>query len=150
MTPGLTEAQRTVLLDRAVEAVRARLASGPDSDPADISRRIEIASMAVTDAVTRGGHLHTQIASLVGCTGLRVIDLIDNPKAQSTALRIEENAASNYLNLVRETRRQHVVSRVGAEGYGAVTQVAGDLGVSRVSVTDWVNKAKDEAREATI
>lgn len=140
----LTQAQRDILLNRAVDAVRDRFTAGPDTDPGDVSRRAEVASMAVTDAVTRGGHLHTQIAQLAGCTGLRVIDLISDPAARSRALRVEANAADNYTRLVQKAARENALRRTAAEGYGSVTRVAKDLGVTRRTVYDWIEQAKAE------
>lgn len=144
----LTEAQRATLLDRAVEAVRTRLAVTPDTDPSDLARRSEVATMAVTDAVTRGGHLHTQIASLADCSGLQVINLISDWPAQAAALRIERNAADNYVKLVRDAARRHALQRVGAQGHGAITRIADEIGVNRPVVYDWLAKAKAEQEEA--
>jgi hypothetical protein len=140
----LTQAQRDTLLDRAVEAVRARLAVGPDTDPTDVQRCIEVASMAVTDAVTRGGWLHTQIAQLAGCTGLRVIDLITDWSAQAQALRVERHAAARYVDQVRDAARRHALQRIGAQGRGAKSRIAEEIGVNRPVVDEWIKQAKAE------
>lgn len=137
----LTQEQRTVLLDRAVEAMRAWLTVGSDTDPVQVDRLRQVASMSVTDAVTRGGYLHTQITHLVGCSGLRLIELIADPSAQAHALSVEHNAAKNYLALVEEKRREHAVRRVGANGGRGKTRVGEELGVSRQAVTNWWNDA---------
>jgi hypothetical protein len=135
----LTEAQREVLLHRAIEAVRDRYAVRPDTDPTEASRRAEIAQMAVTDAVTRGGYLHTQISGPAGVTGLRVIDLITDWSAQGKALGVERNAAKNYADLVREKAASHARQRIGAQGYGARAATARDLGVTPVTIDSWVH-----------
>lgn len=140
----LTQTQRAALLDRAVDAVRTRLDTGPDTDPTDLARRSELASMAVTDAVIRGGHLHTQIANLAGCTGLQVVNLITDWSAQAQALRIERHAAARYEEQVRDAARRHALQRVGAQGRGAVTAVANEIGVNRPVVYDWIKKAEAE------
>lgn len=144
---NLTEAQRDVLLDRAVEAVRDRYAVGPGTDPGEVSRRIEVATMAVTDAVTRGGMLHTQIANLAGVTGLRVIQLISDWSAQGQALGVERNAAKNYADLVRDAAASHSRQRIGAQGYGARAAIAREIGVTPVTVDGWVKTTDQE--EAT-
>ena len=135
---ALTEAQREVLLHRAIEAVRERYAVRSDTDPGEVSRRVEIAQMAVTDAVTRGGFLHTRIAGPSGVTGLRVIDLITDWSAQGVALGYERNAAKNYADLVRETAASHARQRIGAQGYGARAAIAREIGVTPVTVDSWV------------
>lgn len=144
---SLTEAQRATLLDRAVEAVRNRLAIGPDTDPTDVARRSEVATMSVTDAVTRGGHLHTQIANLAGCTGLQVINLITDWTAQAQALRVERHAATRYVEEVRAAAARHALQRVGAQGHGAKAQIAREIDVNRPVIDEWIKKAK--AEEAT-
>lgn len=144
----LTEAQRQALLDRAVEAVRARLAVTPDTDPTDVARRSEVASMAVTDAVTCGGYLHTQIATLAGCTGLQVIRLITDQSAQARAIRVERNAVKLYEQQVRDMAQEHALRRVGVEGYGAISQVAREIGVTRPAVYAWVEAARAERTES--
>lgn len=133
----LTQHQRDALLDRAVEAVRARYAVGPDTDPGDVSRRIEVATLAVTDAVTRGGMLHTQIATLAGVSGLRVIGLISDWSAQGTALGVERHAAKVYAEQVREAAASHARQRIGAQGYGARAAIAREVGVTPVTVDAW-------------
>lgn len=143
----LTETQRDALLDRAVEAMRARLAVGPGTDPGEVARRVEVASLAVTDAVTRGGWQHTQIASLAGCTGLRVIDLISDWSAQAVALRVERHAAARYVEQVREAAVSHARQRVGAQGYGAKSQIAREVGVSRATVDAWIGVAEATDQE---
>jgi hypothetical protein len=138
----LAQSQRDILLERAVEAVRTRLAVGPDTDPGDVTRRSEVAMMAVTDAVTRGGHLHTQIAGLAGCSGLQVINLIGDWSAQAKALRVERHAAARYVDQVRDAARRHALQRVGAQGHGAITRIAEEIGVNRPVVYEWIQKAK--------
>lgn len=133
----LTQTQRDALLDRAVEAVRARLAVGPGTDPGEVARRVEVASLAVTDAVTRGGWQHTQIASLAGCTGLRVIDLISDWSAQARALGVERHAARRYVEQVAEAAASHARQRVGAQGRGVYTAIADEIGVTRATVYAW-------------
>jgi hypothetical protein len=133
----LTEAQREVLLRRAIDAVRERYTARPDTDPGEVSRLTEIASMAVTDAVTRGGYLHTQISGPAGVSGLRVIDLIADWSAQGRALGVERNAAKNYADLVREAAASHARRRLGEQGYGARAATARDLGVTPVTVDNW-------------
>ena len=139
---NLTQTQRDALLDRAVEAVRVRLAAGPATDTGDLARRSEIACLAVTDAVTRGGWLHTQIASLAGCTGLQVINLITDWTAQATALRVERHAAERYIEQIREAAASHARQRVGAQGYGAKAQIAREIGVTRPTVDAWIGKVE--------
>lgn len=138
----LTQAQRDALLDRAVDAVRARFAVGPDTDPGEVSRRIEVATLAVTDAVTRGGLLHTQIASLAGVTGLRVIGLISDWSAQGEALGRERHAAKRYAEQVQEAAASHARQRVGAQGYGAKSRIAREIGVTRPTVDAWIGKVE--------
>ncbi|MFI7608499.1 hypothetical protein ACIBTV_25565 [Micromonospora sp. NPDC049366] len=133
----LTQAQQDALLNRAVEAVRSRFAVGPDTDPGEVSRRIEVATLAVTDAVTRGGLLHTQIATLAGVTGLRVIGLISDWSAQGQALGRERHAAARYTDQVREAAASHARQRIGAQGYGARAAIAREVGVTPVTVDAW-------------
>lgn len=139
----LTEAQRAALLDRAVDAVRARLAITPDTDPADVARRSEIASMAVTDAVTRGEHLHTQIAQLAGCSGLQVINLITDWSAQARALRLERHVADRYVEQVRAAAARHAAQRVGAQGHGVKSQMAREFDVTRPVINEWIRKVEE-------
>jgi transposase len=134
----LTEAQRDTLLNRAVDAVRERYAVTPDTDPGEVSRRSEVATMAVTDAVTRGGHIHTLISQRAGVSGLMVIRLISDWSAQGRALGVERQAAKNYTDLVREAAASHARRRVGAEGYGAKSAIAREVGVTRPVVDDWI------------
>jgi DNA-binding transcriptional regulator YdaS (Cro superfamily) len=139
----LTQAQRDVLLDRAVEAVRTRHAVGPDTDPGEVARRVEVASMAVTDAVTRGGMLHTQIAGLAGVPGLRVIGLITDWSAQGVALGRERHAAARYVDQVRDACASHSRQRVSAQGYGAKSQIAREIGVNRPVVDGWIKQRQE-------
>lgn len=134
----LTQAQQEALLDRAVETVRARYAVTPDTDPGEVSRLIEVATLAVTDAVTRGGWLHTQIATMAGVTGLRVIALIADWQAQGVALGRERHAAKRYAEQVQEAAASHARQRVGAQGYGAKSAIARDIGVTRPTVDAWI------------
>jgi hypothetical protein len=134
----LTETQRKELLGRAIEAVKARYALGPDADPSEVSRRSEVATMAVTDAVTRGGHVHTLISHGAGVSGLRVIALIDDWSAQGKALGVERNAAKNYENLVREAAASHARRRIGDVGHGARAAIAREIGVTPMTVDSWV------------
>lgn len=133
----LTEAQRATLLDRAVEAVRHRFAVTPDTDPAEVSRRIEVARLAVTDAVTRGGHIHTLISTASGVSGLLVIGLIDDWSAQAVAIGRERHAAKRYAEQVQEAAASHSRQRVGAQGYGAKSAIAREIGVTRPTVDAW-------------
>lgn len=139
----LTQAQQQALLDRAVEAVRARYAVTPDTDPGEVARRVEVAQLAVTDAVTRGGMLHTQIAGLAGVTGLAVVGLIADWSAQARALRVERHAAARYVEQVTEVAASHARRRVGAQGRGAVTAIADEIGVTRKTVYAWAASTPD-------
>ncbi len=142
----LTEVQRAALLDRAVEAMRERLAVGPDTDPGEVSRREELARLAVTDAVTRGGHIHTLISTRAGCSGLQVVSRIVDWSAHGTALGVERNAVKNYADLVRRACGSHARIRVGAQGHGAKSAIAREIGVTRKVVDAWM--ADDEATAA--
>ncbi|MFG2046112.1 hypothetical protein ACGFIW_01610 [Micromonospora sp. NPDC048935] len=138
----LTNAQQQALLTRAVDAVKARFDVGPSTDPDEVSRRIEVATLAVTDAVTRGGWLHSQIAILSGVTGLRVIGLISDWSAQAQALGRERHNAKVYADQVREAAAAHARQRVGAQGYGAKSQIAREIGVTRPVVDAWIGQAQ--------
>ena len=141
MSYQITEEMRRVLLDRAVEALRTRLACGPDAGRIEQSRLGERATMAVTDAVTRGDHVHTLIALAVGCSGLRVIDYIGDNEAQAQALAVEFNAAENYKRQVRAAQRAHALRRLGA-GAGGPSLLTRQLGLkSRTMVYDWIAEA---------
>ncbi len=144
----LTQVMRDVLLDRAVDAVRARYAVGPDTDPGEVSRLIEVSRLAVTDAVTRGGWLHTQIANLAGVAGLLVIDLIADWSAQAVALGRERHAARRYVEQVRDAAASHAQRRVGTQGYGARAAIAREIGVTPPTVDAWVEQASCQTRLA--
>lgn len=133
----LTQAQRDLLLDRAVEAVAARYAVTPDTPQAEVSRLIEVATLAVTDAVTRGGWLHSQIALRAGVSGLLVIMLISDWSAQAQAIGRERHAADRYVEQVRACAASHTRQRVGAQGYGAKAEIAREMGVARGTVDAW-------------
>ncbi|MER7166733.1 hypothetical protein ABT336_11810 [Micromonospora sp. NPDC000207] len=135
----LTEVQRAALLDRAVEAVRARYAVGPDTDPGEVTRLAELARLAVTDAVTRGDHIHTLISHRAGVSGLLVIDLIADWPAQGKALAVERHAAARYAEQVRQRTMTHARQRVGAQGHGAKAEMARQFGVTRKSVDAWID-----------
>ncbi|MEU7802582.1 hypothetical protein AB0B10_25320 [Micromonospora arborensis] len=137
----LTYAQQQALLNRAVDAVKERFDVGPGTDPGEVSRRIEIATDAVTDAVTRGGLLHSQIAVLSGVSGLRVIGLITDWSAQGEAIGRERHNAKVYADQVREAAASHARQRVGAQGYGAKAQIAREIGVTRAAVDAWIVQA---------
>ncbi|GGM27343.1 hypothetical protein GCM10011608_10120 [Micromonospora sonchi] len=139
----LTEAQRAALLDRAIEAMRDRLAAGPNTDPAEVTRRNEVARMAVTDAVTRAGHVHTLISVGAGCSGMQVVQCITDWSAQAEALRVERHAAARYVEQVREAIQFHARVRSGAQGRGAVSQIAKEIGVERKTVYAWIDQASD-------
>jgi hypothetical protein len=139
----LTEAQRREMLRRAIDAVKALTALGPDADPGDVSRCSEIAQLAVTDAVTRGGHLHTQISGPAGVTGLRVIALIGDQPAQATALKVERNAIKNYTEMWRQAAVAHTKRRLREQGYGARAAVAREIGVTPVTVDAWAKEDTD-------
>ena len=143
----ITEVQRTALLNRAIEAVRARYAVRPDADPVEVSRLSELATMAVTDAVTRGGHLHTLISGPAGVSGLSVIRLITDWSAQARALRVERHAAARYVEQVREAAASHARQRSGVQGRGAITQIADEIGVQRKVVYAWIEQAETAAAE---
>lgn len=133
----LTPAQQQALLNRAVDAVKDRFNVGPSTDPGEVSRLIEVATLAVTDAVTRGGWLHSQIAILSGVTGLRVIGLISDWSAQGQALGRERHNAKVYADQVREAAVSHARQRIGAQGYGARAAIAREIGVTPVTVDAW-------------
>jgi hypothetical protein len=143
MPTTLTEAQRKALLDRAIQAVRERCTVRPDTDPGEVSRRREIAQMAVTDAVTRGGYLHSQISGPAGVSGLQVIDLITDWTARGVALGYERTAAKNYADLVRQAAASYARQRIGAQGYGARAATARDVGVTPVTIDSWVAEPTD-------
>lgn len=138
----LTNAQQQALLTRAVDAVKDRFDVGPSTDPNEVARRVEVATLAVTDAVTRGGWLHSQIAILAGVTGLRVIGLISDWSAQGTAIGRERHNAKLYADQVREAAASHSRQRVGAQGYGAKSQIAREIGVTRPAVDAWIGQAQ--------
>ena len=144
MSYQITDDMRQALLDRAVEAMREMLACGPDTDSSVRSRLGDRAKMAVTDAVTRGDHLHTLIAQLAGCSGLQVINMIAEWSAQGKALGVERNAAKNYGDLVRDAARQHALQRVGTEGHGAKARIVREIGVTRSAVDEWIAQAAAE------
>lgn len=135
----LTFTQQQTLLNRAVDAVKDRFDVGPSTDPDEVSRRVEVATLAVTDAVTRGGWLHSQIAILSGVTGLRVIGLISDWTAQGEAIGRERHAAKLYEKQVTEFAASHARQRVGAQGYGAKSAIAREVGVTRPTVDAWIS-----------
>lgn len=132
----LTEAQRKDLLDRAIHAVRARRDAAPDTPDAEVRRLGEIAALAVTDAVTRGGHIHTLISHAAGVSGLRVIDLITDPTARGIALGVERNAAKNYTALVRQAMSRHARQQLAEQGHGARAALARQYGVQPRTVDE--------------
>jgi len=140
----LDQDTRQRMLERAVTAARSRLAIGPSTDPEEASRINARARTAVTEALTAGGHLHTQIAQLAGCSGLLVVGMIDNWSAQAQALQVERHAAARYVEQVRDAARQHALQRLGSQGYGSVSQIAREIGVERAVVYTWIEKARAE------
>lgn len=141
MTVHISEDQRQGVLDRAVEAMRAVLACTPTTPGSEVAVANARAVETVTDAVTRGGFLHTQIAGLAGCSGLHVTEFIADDTRQAEALVIEVNAAENYLELVRTARRGHALRRLASRQHGVVTRVVEDLKVGRTTVYDWMDDA---------
>ncbi len=138
MRLGITQEQRERLLKRAVAAVKARLAVGPDTDLREVSA--DHASRTVTEAVTVGDHLHTQIAQLAGCSGLQVINLITDWDARGRALGVERNALKTYEGQVREAAQQYAAQRVGAFGRSEelIQKIAAGVGVTRAVVYNWI------------
>jgi len=143
----LTEAQRAPLLDRAVRSMRDYLAAGQGTDRHEVSRLSERASTEVTDAVTRGEYLHTQIAQLTGCTGLRVIDMINDWDARGRALGVERNVVKNYETQVREAAQSYAAQRVGAFGRSEelFQLIAKQVGVTRAVVYSWLKPSVSDS-----
>lgn len=134
-------------LDRAVRAVKALLETGPGTDGREVDWLGRDAADAVTKAVAGGHCLHSQIAAMAGCSGLRVAEMITDWSAQADALRREEHQAQLYAEQVRAATRSHVVRRHGEQGRGSVTQMEVELDMSRTSLHRWIREAAEETRQ---
>lgn len=149
------------LLDRAVDAVNAwldvresRAPAGPyaplgaTTTSPEAMRAYGRAVDAVTEAVTRGGHIHTLITVRVGrCPGLTIVELIADDDARAKALAAERHAAQRYVTQVTNRIREEVLRRVDAGE--EVRAVARMYGVNHNSVYAWMEQRAQEVEPVT-
>lgn len=143
MRHHITEAERTELLAAAVTAMRAWLGYGSEqpADKRERTRQQQATKAAVTAAVVEGGHIHTLITAQVQCQGMRVVEMIQDPDAYVAALAAERGASKNYVKIVTARMGSYARSRVGE--YGDKTKFAKALGVSRVTLDEWLDQEEE-------
>lgn len=137
-----TTADKQAMLGDAIDAMREWLARDPEMPAADLGKLQRRTQLAVTAAVTTGGHVHTLISGRLGCVGLRVVEMITDQDAYGRALAAERHAAKLYVQHLARLVVAYVKRVAGPkrEQHGIVTGLGKVFGVSRQTVDTWLDQ----------